>query len=141
MAGPLGFLKGLVPRVLYSMPATAICWSTYEFFKYLLTKETETRPPQYTTPSPKEVVAISVEKLRSGVVNNSEEQTIGLRYALPNTILSADASTDIPTSIRDTSTLKPRELPAMSGAGMYGAINMNTMHSDNNVSFDRRKIN
>lgn len=140
MAGPLGFIKGLVPRVLYSMPATAICWSTYEFFKFLLTKETETRP-QYTTPSPKEVVSLSVEKLRSGVVNNSEETTIGLRYALPNTIVSADASTDIPTSIRDTSTLKTRELPAMSGAGMYGAINMNTMHSDNNVSFDRRRNN
>lgn len=138
MAGPLGFIKGLVPRVLYSMPATAICWSTYEFFKFLLTKETETRP-QYTAPSPKEVVSLSVEKLRSGVVNTSEETAIGLRYALPNTIVSADASTDIPTSIRDTSTLKTRELPAMSGAGMYGAINMNTMHSDNNVSFDRRR--
>lgn len=140
MAGPLGFVKGLVPRVLYSMPATAICWSTYEFFKFLLTKETETQS-LHTTPSPKEVVALSVEKLRGGVVNSSEEKAIGLRYALPNTIVSADASTDIPTSIRDTSTLKPRELPAMSGAGMYGAINMNTMHLDNNASFDRRRNN
>lgn len=36
MAGPLGFFKGLTARVLYSMPANAICWSTYEFFKFYL---------------------------------------------------------------------------------------------------------
>ncbi|XP_031637241.1 mitoferrin [Contarinia nasturtii] len=36
VAGPSGFFKGLVARVLYSMPATAICWSTYEFFKFIL---------------------------------------------------------------------------------------------------------
>ncbi|XP_055374980.1 mitoferrin [Condylostylus longicornis] len=36
MAGPLGFFKGLGARVLYSMPATAICWSSYEFFKFYL---------------------------------------------------------------------------------------------------------
>ncbi|XP_065351002.1 mitoferrin-1 [Cloeon dipterum] len=31
-----GFFKGLRARVLYQMPSTAICWSTYEFFKYCL---------------------------------------------------------------------------------------------------------
>ncbi|XP_017100019.1 mitoferrin [Drosophila bipectinata] len=36
MAGPLGFFRGMTARVLYSMPATAICWSTYEFFKFYL---------------------------------------------------------------------------------------------------------
>lgn len=36
MAGPSGFFKGLTARVLYSMPANAICWSTYEFFKFYL---------------------------------------------------------------------------------------------------------
>lgn len=39
MAGPFGFFKGLGARVLYSMPATAICWSTYEFFKYMLSQK------------------------------------------------------------------------------------------------------
>ncbi|KAG6444261.1 mitoferrin isoform X2 [Manduca sexta] len=34
--GPLGFLKGVRPRVLYQMPATAICWLTYETFKHML---------------------------------------------------------------------------------------------------------
>ncbi|XP_023292025.2 mitoferrin [Lucilia cuprina] len=36
VAGPLGFFKGLTARVLYAMPANAICWSTYEFFKFYL---------------------------------------------------------------------------------------------------------
>ncbi|XP_015513560.1 mitoferrin-1 isoform X1 [Neodiprion pinetum] len=31
-----GYFRGLNARVLYQMPATAICWSTYEFFKYVL---------------------------------------------------------------------------------------------------------
>ncbi|XP_059488807.1 mitoferrin-1 [Neocloeon triangulifer] len=31
-----GFFKGLRARVLYQMPSTAICWSTYEFFKYCM---------------------------------------------------------------------------------------------------------
>lgn len=31
-----GFFKGLKARVLYQMPSTAICWSTYEFFKYCM---------------------------------------------------------------------------------------------------------
>lgn len=36
MAGARGFFKGITARVLYAMPATAICWSTYEFFKFYL---------------------------------------------------------------------------------------------------------
>ncbi|KAL1137681.1 hypothetical protein AAG570_009377 [Ranatra chinensis] len=36
IGGPQGFFKGLSARVIYQMPSTAICWSTYEFFKYFL---------------------------------------------------------------------------------------------------------
>lgn len=36
MAGFRGFFKGLWPRVCYQIPSTAISWSCYEFFKYLL---------------------------------------------------------------------------------------------------------
>lgn len=32
--GFLGFFKGISARVIYQMPSTAICWSTYEFFKF-----------------------------------------------------------------------------------------------------------
>ncbi|CAB0030425.1 unnamed protein product [Trichogramma brassicae] len=34
--GMAGFFRGLSARIVYQMPATAICWSTYEFFKYML---------------------------------------------------------------------------------------------------------
>ncbi|XP_058807197.1 mitoferrin-1 [Phymastichus coffea] len=37
--GVSGFFRGLSARIVYQMPATAICWSTYEFFKYLLHKD------------------------------------------------------------------------------------------------------
>lgn len=35
-SGPRGFLKGVQARVLYQMPAAAICWLTYESFKHAL---------------------------------------------------------------------------------------------------------
>ncbi|XP_049880426.1 mitoferrin [Pectinophora gossypiella] len=34
--GPRGFLRGLRARVLYQMPAAAICWLTYETLKHAL---------------------------------------------------------------------------------------------------------
>lgn len=39
LGGPFGYFRGMRARVLYQMPSTAICWSTYEFFKYLLSKK------------------------------------------------------------------------------------------------------
>lgn len=35
-SGPRGFFKGLQARVLYQMPAAAICWLTYESLKHAL---------------------------------------------------------------------------------------------------------
>lgn len=37
--GLRGFMQGVQARVLYSMPSTAIAWSVYEFFKFLLTSK------------------------------------------------------------------------------------------------------
>ena len=34
--GLAGFWRGWLPRLLTNMPATAVCWTTYEYFKYLL---------------------------------------------------------------------------------------------------------
>lgn len=39
--GSLAFFKGLNARVLYQMPSTAICWSTYEFFKFFFISRKE----------------------------------------------------------------------------------------------------
>ncbi|XP_030637375.1 mitoferrin-2-like [Chanos chanos] len=38
MGGPTAFFKGVQARVIYQMPSTAISWSVYEFFKYIITK-------------------------------------------------------------------------------------------------------
>ncbi|XP_033122434.1 mitoferrin-2-like [Anneissia japonica] len=40
--GLSGFFKGLRARVIFQMPATAISWSVYEFFKFMITKHTDT---------------------------------------------------------------------------------------------------
>jgi solute carrier family 25 iron transporter 28/37 len=37
--GLIGFTKGMVPRMLYNMPSTAISWTAYEFCKYFLNKK------------------------------------------------------------------------------------------------------
>lgn len=37
--GVHGFFKGLTARVIFQMPATAISWSVYEGFKYIITKK------------------------------------------------------------------------------------------------------
>ncbi|XP_059179210.1 mitoferrin-2-like isoform X2 [Physella acuta] len=36
--GISGFFRGLQARVIYQMPSTAISWSVYEFFKYIIHK-------------------------------------------------------------------------------------------------------
>lgn len=41
-SGIFGYFKGLWPRIIYQMPATAICWSVYEAFKHLLKWDAET---------------------------------------------------------------------------------------------------
>lgn len=118
-AGISGFFKGMQPRILYQMPATAICWSTYEFFKYLLNRTHKSKL------EPKDVVALS-----TGVER--------LHYVLPvtasvsaetNSITVASTTSPDQSVSRELPGLKPRELPAMSGAGIYGALSFNTMHS------------
>lgn len=41
LGGFQGYFRGINARVLYQMPATAICWTTYEFFKYMLHNKQE----------------------------------------------------------------------------------------------------
>ncbi|KAG8222585.1 hypothetical protein J437_LFUL010427 [Ladona fulva] len=38
LGGIRGYFQGLRARVLYQVPSTAICWTTYEFFKYSMSK-------------------------------------------------------------------------------------------------------
>lgn len=95
------------------MPATAICWSTYEFFKYIIERRGQEalivsrrgdrdRESTALPPSPKDVFGI---------------------------VPAVGASTSIVTTPSAASTAASgRELPAMSGAGMYGALQYNTIH-------------
>ncbi|XP_077425970.1 mitoferrin-2-like [Vanacampus margaritifer] len=41
--GAAAFFKGVQARVIYQMPSTAISWSVYEFFKYVITKRQHDR--------------------------------------------------------------------------------------------------
>ncbi|XP_049426808.1 mitoferrin-2-like [Epinephelus fuscoguttatus] len=43
MGGMPAFFKGVQARVIYQMPSTAISWSVYEFFKYIITKRQHER--------------------------------------------------------------------------------------------------
>lgn len=52
-SGARGFFRGLTARVLYQMPAAAICWLTYETFKHALaTVSARTRPAPHPAPTP-----------------------------------------------------------------------------------------
>lgn len=118
VAGVPGFFKGLQARVLYQMPATAVCWSTYEFFKYLLNRTEKVKVPPVSSTPTKEL-SLSFDD------NKSSKQP--LHFVLPKD--SSKVLNDMPsTSIHPTNpppTLPyPRELPAMSNGIVYA----HTMH-------------
>ncbi|XP_019871725.1 mitoferrin-1 [Aethina tumida] len=105
LGGPGAYFRGMQARVMYQMPATAICWSTYEFFKYLLGNAPEVR----------QVIAPIIEEKPIKLEAPAMAEKINLKPSLP-----------------------PRELPAMSGAGLYGSISFNTMHNAD-TTFNRRQ--
>lgn len=103
--GPMGYFRGLKARVMYQMPATAICWSTYEFFKYVLGTSGE------------------------------------IRLVTPTTVLAETEQLPVTSTprVEEKINVKPRELPVMSGAGLYGSISFNTMHTTDSSYTNRRK--
>lgn len=133
MAGPLGFFRGLCPRVLYSMPATAICWSTYEFFKYILSsksrEEYKSSVSGKSALQPKDVI-VGTDKSRMDETTFSN----GIRYVLPTTTFNNAAdSTDITMT-----SVKPRDSSSMSAAtSVYPTISLTTIHTDTGRKFDR----
>lgn len=128
-AGIRGFFKGMQPRILYQMPATAICWSTYEFFKYLLNRTEKVKP------TPVDGGPLAMPKLHA-TTTTDDGKSSRLHYVLPVTAAAVSAETSGAPEVPSTSLpgLKPRELPAMSGAGMYGSLSFNTMHSSDSAS-------
>lgn len=97
-------------RIMYQMPATAICWSTYEFLKYILCATSDVRivsTPPTTVPAADSLSMTDTSNSTNGTPNNPTSPT---------------------NTAADKYNLKSRELPAMSGAGLYGSISFNTMH-------------
>lgn len=97
------YLSGMQARIMYQMPATAICWSTYEFFKYFIKASNEVRIVSGST----SVAAVEEEDTKRMDTSNN---TTGVQ------------------THQEKYNLKSRELPAMSGAGLYGSISFNTIH-------------
>lgn len=157
MAGPLGFFKGMEARVLYSMPATAICWTTYEFFKYMLSARSydEYRSSVSggsATNSDSSRNSSSSSSVRHSTVeksNKSDETTkanITSGYVIGNIIreekkpiLALQASSIDPanSSVAGTTStiLPPPQLPVISGTGVYNALGF-TVHTDG--MYDRK---
>lgn len=55
-----GYFRGITARVLFQMPATAISWSVYEFFKYAITTRQKVDTDAYVT-SPSSVVNVQAQ--------------------------------------------------------------------------------
>lgn len=94
LGGVGGFFRGVQARIMYTMPSTAICWSTYEFFKYIL-GATEMR------------IGAAVHAEEDGVEEKKDVGAVDVRSLKP----------------------PPKELPVISGAGLYSSVAFNTMHT------------
>lgn len=89
LKGPAGYFRGMQARIMYQMPSTAICWSTYEFFKYILGTTQEIRIMGPTT-------TVLAEETSHKTIEKPEG------YLEKNTYKTRDTSV-------------PRELPSLSG--------------------------
>lgn len=96
LGGIGGFFRGVQARIMYTMPSTAICWSTYEFFKYIL----------------------GATEVRIGAAVHAEEDVVEEKREV--------AQMDL------RSVKPPKELPVISGAGLYSSVSFNTMHTADN---------
>ncbi|KAH8388406.1 hypothetical protein KR093_005774 [Drosophila rubida] len=133
MAGPRGFFKGMTARVLYAMPATAICWSTYEFFKFYL-------------------CGMDSDKYKSSITGRSELQTpkqSTVNYVLPKSE-SDEREAELPelTVAKDGAVLHPAP-PSVNAAGAIKTvcelstrtaaptINLHTRHTEVKGPYER----
>lgn len=151
MAGPLGFFKGLGARILYSMPATAICWSTYEFFKFILSRKSNDDYRSSVSGSNRNNLSISrsnSDKKRNSTQDDSVAvKSANIRYVIPKpTVIATDIISDTKaTALHHSSAsdlnvtgsqyntipvTSSRELPSISGVGVYTAVNMNSIHTE-----------
>lgn len=116
LGGPLGYFRGMSARVLYQMPSTAICWSTYEFFKYLLSSHVV-------------INAIGVTLDVHAEDAQPPTKVTSIPPPPPPVTPSPSQPPSLSTDTWSSSSGKTRELPAISGAGLYGALSFTTVHT------------
>lgn len=150
MAGPFGFFKGLGARVLYSMPATAICWSTYEFFKFILSRKSNDDYRSSVSGSNRNnlsIIRTNADKKKNLAQDDSvAAKSANIRYVIPKpTAIATDIINDTKAAALHHSSASDlnvsssqytipvstsRELPSISGVGVYTAVNMNSIHTE-----------
>lgn len=160
VAGAGGFFRGMTARVLYSMPATAICWSTYEFFKYYLGGLSRDQykssisgknllQPKDTTSLIPSVIVTADLSLKANISKTSDSSDA--MYVLPPTATSLADSNDeeAPSLNRESSQQQQQphaQLPSagpiktvceLSSSVTTPALNMNTRHTEVKSPFDR----
>lgn len=131
MAGPRGFFKGITARVLYSMPATAICWSTYEFFKFYL-------------------CGLKPEDYKSSITGRSElaKPVPSVDYVLPKSESDEQDAELAEVTLKDATTLHPAP-PTVNASGAIKTvcelstrtaaptINLHTRHTEVKNPYER----
>ena len=126
LGGASGFFRGINARVLYQMPSTAICWSMYEFFKYFLSRRSE----QGDSPMILMVPSGTVVAEAAPGDQDSKTSSEGTCRSSGDTWEGWSNGGGCPNPIKT-----PRELPSVSGVGLYGALSFNTVHNaDSNMS-------
>ncbi|KAK7861636.1 hypothetical protein R5R35_010139 [Gryllus longicercus] len=142
LGGMKGYFRGLQARVLYQMPSTAICWSMYEFFKFALSKRTGESAVSLE-PSGGVVASLPLHLVvpQASLAAENSELTLLEKRKYDSNENSSTSSLGNPdawdgwgasgTGIQS----KVRELPSMSGTGLYGALSFNTVHgADGNIT-------
>lgn len=121
VAGMAGFFKGIQARVLYQMPATAVCWSTYEFFKFILQRRDETQRLSNLNLSPVSVAPIApvTSNSTSTLSFDDNKLTKPLQFVLHK---------------------DPRELPTMSSVGIVYAHNQTLIPSASEYSEYKKNL-
>jgi hypothetical protein len=110
VAGMSGFFKGLQARVLYQMPATAVCWSTYEFFKYMLHSNERNKASM--------ALAVAAASAPSALTLDDNKLPKAPLHHL--NVLQKDSVSSIHTT-PTSSPPYPRELPSIGASGIVYA--------------------
>lgn len=121
----------MTARVLYSMPATAICWSTYEFFKFYLcgmdadqykssiTGRAEARKTDYVLPPSGEAAHADQERERE----SKESAATATLHSAPSSV--------------NTSAGAIKTVCELSTRPAAPTINLHTRHADVKSPYER----